>query len=214
LKPSAPASFANGDLSSAKAYISTKFCLVSETGFVKPPLPPGEVLRRDTYYVIFGDNTGYSFFCTVLDHHVRDLEHISLYYRSNGAPVGAYYGAHGTKDGVWLLRQDMEYEGEHPVFYSAKGSHGMYPKPQRYFRYYGIANDLCDKGLRWVPSVEAIDGITDWAAFPGYIMDGNAPSRHVSWDNESPVSISKADRFFGYTHIKEYLADNCRCLSH
>jgi hypothetical protein len=126
--------------------------------------------------------------------HEADLEHIGMLIdRENQKLVMMFYGAHDKHEGVWVNPKQITYEDGHPVLYSAHGGHGLYPDPGIHVRVYGFANDLAEKGKRWVPeyslvwagkqfSMEQIKPEYAWVLFKGeYGRRGIASVINKSW---------------------------------
>ena len=66
-----------------------------------------------------------------------------------GEVVSVWYGAHGWRDGVWRHGEQVEREDGRVVVYVAKGSHATYPEEGTWWRIWGHANDVTEKGVRW-----------------------------------------------------------------
>jgi hypothetical protein len=99
-----------------------------------------------TLFLFYAYNGPYNImFIQDAGEHWGDMERIVLEY-DNNILTKVYCGAHGDRDGRWIDIKDIEKEGEHLVFYIAKDGHGFYPKKGIYWRIYGLANDLTEKG--------------------------------------------------------------------
>lgn len=134
---------------------------VSDYLGVAPPLEgrpdPAYVAKREvtafgltwhaTYVSLFFDeNPGYRV-CglAALGKHAGDVERIvvlSDYVTERPALV--YFGAHGHGQGVWVDWAACDVRNGYLRVYVAAGSNGMYPRPGRYWRAFGLANDVCD----------------------------------------------------------------------
>ncbi len=70
----------------------------------------------------------------------------------------AYLSCHGN--GMWYPtkfpgaseRSMLEFDGTHPVVYSAVGSHAMYPTPGRQRRIFGFGDDFTRRDFLWKPT--------------------------------------------------------------
>ena len=82
---------------------------------------------------------------------------------------GVYFGAHTSKEGVWIKPEDLVWEGNHLVAFSALDGHGVYPYPGTYYRIFGFANDYCNRGTLWKPSeIDVInDRLDTWYQYQG-----------------------------------------------
>ena len=85
-------------------------------------------------------------------HHWGDLEHLTLEYTDDGDILRVYFGGHGDADGRWVDIKDVEKDGNNIIVYVAKNSHAFYPYIGTYFRLYGLANDIAQKGIEFIPS--------------------------------------------------------------
>lgn len=78
-----------------------------------------------TYFTLYSYNRGKEFLFTVWDNHVGDIEHIHIYF-VNGKPdkvVASWHAWNTTKN--WN-DSSVEKIGNHPIVYSARGSHGLW----------------------------------------------------------------------------------------
>lgn len=86
--------------------------------------------------------------------HFGDLEHMTVVLDKTTKNIKEiFYSAHGNEEGRWVKKEDAPFEGDRPIGYIAMGSHATYPKTGVVFRYYGFANDLVEKGIKWDPQV-------------------------------------------------------------
>lgn len=92
----------------------------------------------------------------VFDYHDKDsVDFTVIFDNSTKKPVKVNYDAHSRGQGMWvdwnnvpkiLITSDNGKISEAPVIYIALGSHSAYPKPKRYWRIFGLGNDVCSKG--------------------------------------------------------------------
>ena len=91
-----------------------------------------------------------------LEEHAFDKEEIIVRLRkiaTEDYKITRVFGsAHGN--GFWYLveKNDVEFEGDHPVMYSANESHAMYNRPRLYKRIFNFGSDRTGKDRRWFPS--------------------------------------------------------------
>jgi hypothetical protein len=64
--------------------------------------------------------------------------------------VRVYGSAHGN--GMWFDKQNLDFENDKFIMYSANESHAMYNKPRLYKRIFGFGNDVTGKDKKWEPS--------------------------------------------------------------
>lgn len=82
--------------------------------------------------------------------HDADFEHMTIRLNASMAVIAVWYGSHGWRDGCWRFPGQFEVEaGCRPVAYVAYHGHGLYPEPGRWWRIWGFANDVCERGPRW-----------------------------------------------------------------
>lgn len=134
--------------------------------------------------------------------HQGDLERFSLLLDPQTMKITkAYFGAHGSKDGLWKNGEDLEYEDGNPVIYCAYGSHALYPTAGTWYRYFGVANDVTEKGKKWQPEcIEIEDDYPEWQKFSGALGwpdHSSLPRSHSAWDEDPIVSSNGWKRWFG-----------------
>jgi hypothetical protein len=133
--------------------------------------------------------------------HQADVEHVTFRIDVNQQMlVKAYFAAHQSQDGMWVVPEQMQWEQGRPVVYAALGSHASYPQPQTYWRLWGAANDHCAQGgKRWDPlhreggGLERIDENTWWNTFSGHLGYPDhvaTPMYQRWWNDESRESTS------------------------
>lgn len=128
------------------------------------------------YNILFLEEAGY---------HWGDLERIVLEYEKDEL-TRIYYGAHGDRDGRWLDIKDIEREDEYLVFYISRYSHGFYPQSGIYWRIFGLANDITDKGKNII--FTNYTNISELGYFCGLIgLNGISSFMSKSWINEIPI---------------------------
>lgn len=120
--------------------------------------------------------------------HQSDIEHVTVKVdKKTQKIVNIFYSAHSSAQGTWESKFDME--DEHPVVYSAKGSHACYSKSGCYPRIFFAANDHTSKGYRWFPAVQEItENDPLWNTYIGRIgspSEGSMPARKDYWNQEA-----------------------------
>ncbi len=93
-----------------------------------------------------------------LGYHEHDREKLILLTSPNTHQIQhVYFKAHGRGQGLWLPWSECEKTPDgHLIAYVAKGSHAFYPRPERYWRVFGFANDICsNRGQRHLIQVIA-----------------------------------------------------------
>jgi hypothetical protein len=110
-----------------------------------------------TYIFLYPYNGSYDIAGLVgLGEHPADLEHITVECSKDGNIERVFFGAHGTKDGRWVKKDEVEFENGHIVAYVAYSGHGLYNKSGEVFRFGGFANDKLERGIKWSPSTSII----------------------------------------------------------
>lgn len=158
---------------------------------------------RIIYFYLFSHTEPYKFcFCgppLVQYAHKADLKFICLEFKSEDSPPSrVYYGAHGTKAGVWKDYSEVEKEAEHPIAYSALGDHSFYPESGQHPRIYFVAWDQCEKGKSSSPSTILVkkEGkagfdpkLHGWCYLPGNMnVDGIVgPWKQNFWNADLPT---------------------------
>ena len=83
------------------------------------------------------------------------MEHLTVELSSSGDLLRVFYGAHGTKDGRWIKASNVPMEtvngAKKIVAYIALNGHGLYPSDGTVFRFGGMANDITEKAIQWIP---------------------------------------------------------------
>lgn len=80
-----------------------------------------------------------------LGYHPNDIEYVTLYLLDNEV-IFVYFSAHSSKQGMFVLWKDCEKTIDNElIIYVALNSHANYPKPNTYWRIFGLANDYCSK---------------------------------------------------------------------
>ncbi len=88
-----------------------------------------------------------------LEEHAFDKEEVTVRIKINGenSDVFRVYGSsHGN--GMWFDRNELDFENNRLIMYSANESHAMYNKPRLYKRIFGFGNDVTAKDRKWEPS--------------------------------------------------------------
>jgi hypothetical protein len=104
------------------------------------------VVERDgTRYLMY--RVWYSYNNKGQDDHEGDLELFGVELGPDGKPAAALYYGHGTPHRVpWDQVPKAHPHGQHPVDYSASGSHASYPAPGHYPIAHGLATDEAADG--------------------------------------------------------------------
>lgn len=100
---------------------------------------PFEIYWAITYWFFFGYNDGF-----LSQNHQGDWEHISLTFDLEKRLKHVYMAAHGSP--TRYDKSSVRFIDEHPIVYSAKGSHASYPRPGIY--HFGTDHTE-DGGYRW-----------------------------------------------------------------
>lgn len=133
--------------------------------------------------------------------HEADVEKITIFVNKNTQKISrVYLGAHGSKDGVWLAEDQLEYENGKPVVYSAWHSHAFYSSPGIHWRILGFANDYTNKGIKWSPRIQVVEeDVPVWQKYQGSLgyPDHCNIFRHRGWDDDPQVSTNFWCRMFG-----------------
>lgn len=163
------------------------------------------------YVFLYPDNPGYKFCgcgccARCLDDHAGDVEHVTVEVRRFHADYSVrrvYFGAHGFTQGLWKYAAECSFADaayERVRVFVAPHSHACYPYPKRYWRIFGVANDVCnDRGPVWDPvQVRFLHEDAGWNTFRGSLGHKGppVPQRHAWWKHESPFSITPTKRFF------------------
>lgn len=133
-----------------------------------------------TYIFVYGYNGSYPILGGIVEtgQHTGDIEHITVELDDKKEINRIMYGAHGNIDGKWIHKKDLLFEDNKPVCYVALNGHGLYNDVGTMVRIYGFANDLTEKGKKWIPKVEEIFSKTNtlftpetmgWTVFTGRI---------------------------------------------
>ncbi len=77
-------------------------------------------------------------------YHRHDLEAVTVLFTQGGLPRHVFFFAHADRQGMWVPWAECERTADGAlVVYVARGSHASYPRPGRYWRVLGFANDVC-----------------------------------------------------------------------
>lgn len=106
--------------------------------------------------------------------------------RGEWAIARVYLSCHGN--GMWYPtkfpgaqdRSMIEFDGNHPVIYSALGSHAMYPAAGRQRRIFGFGDDFTRRDMLWMPTHVSLwlgTGPPQLRQVDHYVLpvDGNQP---------------------------------------
>lgn len=108
-----------------------------------------------TYIIFFPFNGNYTILrgLNYYGHHKGDIEHITVEVKkSDGSLIRVFFGAHGDADGRWVAAKDIKYEDGRILAFIALDGHGIYPNDGVYFRFFGLANDITNRGVKWDPT--------------------------------------------------------------
>jgi hypothetical protein len=124
-----------------------------------------------------------------LHEHAFDKEEviIRLLVSNNETFIIRVFGSsHGN--GMWFNIEQLDFENDKVIMYSANESHAMYNKPRTYKRMFGFGNDITSKDIKW------------------------EPSQFVIFSNENNVIILNKDETqingnFDYFSVNKYIGD-------
>lgn len=177
---------------------------------------------KDTYHLIYlyfyTYNGSYNIlYITDVGSHFSDIEHFTVEIDKKDLSLKKFYfGAHGRADGQWCLPDQVEYENDRPVAYSAYHGHGLYKKEGVSLRFpLGlIGNDFTKKGYKWDPDIVYIEPDTSdtfdketmgWVYYNGnWAPDGIAGVVLKGWYNtdiQSSLNISTIKTTYWYLYI-------------
>ncbi len=94
-----------------------------------------------------------------LEEHAFDKEEVTVRIKFVGETselIRVYGSAHGN--GMWFDIEQLDFDGNRLIMYSANESHAMYNKPRLYKRIFGFGNDVTAKDKKWEPSEFVIFG--------------------------------------------------------
>lgn len=153
--------------------------------------PQGDLVIN--YITFYGADTGKMVLGVKrVGSHMSDIEHISVVISSESPHVlkRVYYSAHTSDEGKWVDGPNVPVNDEgRIVVYVSKGSHGLYPEPGTYIRFYGFGNDVADGlGHVWTPQqvVEISDDMT--------VFNGNIGLEHVRNFGDGQAWYTDVDR--------------------
>lgn len=88
-----------------------------------------------------------------LGYHPHDIEYVSIYAIA-GVNKKVFFSAHSPNQGTWCSWEECEKTTDgRLIVYVALNSHACYPHAGRYWRVFGLANDVCsDKGNTFIVS--------------------------------------------------------------
>ena len=108
-------------------------------------------MRYRTFIIFYPYNGDYNLLLARVGNHWGDIERFTVEFDDMNNISRIYFGAHGDTDGRWVKYSDLEIEDGNIVLYSSKSGHGFYPRGGMYFRIFGLANDVTNKGRSLVP---------------------------------------------------------------
>lgn len=110
----------------------------------------GKYIYIDLVYIVTFTWNG------TLEEHAFDKEEIVIRLRkeeNTEYKITRIFGsAHGN--GFWFLvdKNEIEFENDQPIMYSANESHAMYNKARLHKRIFGFGNDITGKDKKWEPT--------------------------------------------------------------
>lgn len=127
-----------------------------------------------------------------LEEHAFDKEEVIVRVKLNDdtdSLVRVFGSAHGN--GMWFDKNNLDFENDKIIMYSANESHAMYNKPRVYKRMFGFGNDVTGKDIKWVPSE--------------FIIIDNKVGLYTSNSSGVPVLASGTD--FNYFKVNKMIGD-------
>lgn len=157
-----------------------------------------------TFSLFFSENPGY--WKSTFGYHAADVERVVLLFDTpscNTTPAYVYFGAHSRAEGTMVPWEqcDKHHSTGALLIYVSKRSNAFYPKPGRYVRIFGFANDVCvsaksKSATIWFPTeddFEKADNQT-WSASHRQVAKGINSPMYVAGASER--SILWWERFF------------------
>ncbi|KAI9757382.1 MAG: hypothetical protein M4579_003496 [Chaenotheca gracillima] len=161
----------------------------------------------DSFYMYFNAyNQGNVILGQELGDHVGDWEHNMIRFK-NGKPQTVWYSQHNN--GEAFTYAAVEKQGQRPVAYSAQGSHAVYATTGTHDHTIpdlnlpvGFAEDHCDKGKLWDPTLSAYMYSFDASSSSFTPAAGSNPVGFLNYngkwgDQQYPDSDSRQKKFFG-----------------
>ena len=72
------------------------------------------------------------------------------------------------------------YENDRIIAYIARNAHGIYPYEGSYIRFYGLANDITNKGIQWDPEIKISQDFANYGnEFTNENVNNVAPPIHT-----------------------------------
>jgi len=156
--------------------------------------------------------------------HYSDVEHVSVYLKSDGSFDYAYYAYHswGTDSGDKKYAKDLSWDGTHPIVYVALGSHASYTSADdhaykslwdeqgskvlgvRTYKTYAKLTDKTSKGSKWYSTNvrllklngNAMSGISNDENYLGFKYSGRLGK---TYDN---TNWNGLETYSGFSSIK------------
>ena len=103
-----------------------------------------------TYVTLFAYNGPYF---GGIGAHDGDIEHLTVRVDGAGLTTGVWYNSHRSVDGMWVAAPDIDLDTESGriASYVAASGHGHYPSTGRWWRHFGLGNDVCRRDVKWCP---------------------------------------------------------------
>jgi len=103
------------------------------------------------FYYFYPYNRGKKISGRTYGNHAGDWEYVAITFNAKSSPIHLHWAHHGKRaDCVWRYRKII-YDGDHPVFFIARGSHGIHYKTGTHYyisRWVRFIYDKCDAGIR------------------------------------------------------------------
>jgi hypothetical protein len=131
-----------------------------------------------------------------IEDHVFDKEEVIVRIKINNINdelVRVYGSSHGN--GMWFNKNQLEFNGDRFIMYSANESHAMYNKSRVYKNIFGFGNDVTRKDIKWDPSEFVIFG-----------LDGTV--KIIKKDNKLINGYSNITGDFNYFKVNKNIGNN------
>lgn len=141
-----------------------------------------------TYFNLYPYNQGKNVFGTTWDNHVGDIEHVHIYF-NKGIPEKMTLSYHSFN--MTLPWSNLTKEGDHPVIFSARGSHGLWSTPGDH-AYLDFLTDQTSYGEKW----ETFQNIK--FLFPWYWSEIDWLTNIYKWGDLQSEFKNNCITLFGY----------------
>ncbi len=121
--------------------------------------------------------------------HDGDIEHITVRLNGDGELTGVWYNSHRSVDGMWVAASDVELDRESGriASYVAASGHGHYPQAGRWWRHFGLGNDICRRDVKWCPKTVI------WIDSHAVSVPCRGPVCELAGGGERAVRVSPVD---------------------